>query len=164
MGRRNRERMEAKRSYGVMPFVREEVEGEPKTTPRAGLLAVAEQMRAMGLPAVVEEELGSTKGGCGFSEWEIVESFTLMLADGGECVEDLGVLRSDRALVTLLGHEVASAPVGKKFLYTFHDDEAPPACLRERPAHGRRLTTPRRGENGTPPRLASDWVAMVLND
>jgi hypothetical protein len=123
MGRRNRERREAKRSYGVMPFVLEEVEGEPKTTPRAGLLAVAEQMRAMGLPAVVEEELGSTKGGSGFSDWEVLESFTLMLADGGECVEDLGVLRSDRALVTLLGHEVASAPVGKKFLYTFHDDE-----------------------------------------
>jgi hypothetical protein len=123
MGRRNRERIEAKRSYGVMPFVLEEVEGEPKTTPRAGLLAVAEQMRAMGLPAVVEEELGSKKGGSGFSDWEILESFTLMLADGGECVEDLGVLRSDRALVELLGHEVASAPVGKKFLYAFHDDE-----------------------------------------
>jgi len=122
MGRRNRERMEAKRSYGVMPFVLEEVEGEPKTTPRAGLLSVAEQMRAMGLPAVVEEELGSTKGGSGFSDWEVVESFLLMLADGGECVEDLGVLRSDRAFVKLLGHEVPSAPVGKKFLYTFHDD------------------------------------------
>jgi hypothetical protein len=124
--------MEAKRSYGVMPFVLEEVEGEPKTTPRAGLLTVAEQMCAMGLPALVEEELGSTKGGSGFSDWEIVESFTLMLADGGECVEDLGVLRSDRALVTLLGHEVASAPVGKKFLYTFHDDERDEEVAKQR--------------------------------
>jgi hypothetical protein len=104
-------------------LVLEEVEGEPKTTPRAGLLCVAEQMRAMGLPATVEEELGCKKGGSGFSDWEVVESFLLMLADGGECVEDLGVLRGDRALVKLLGHEVASAPVGKKFLYTFHDDE-----------------------------------------
>jgi len=121
MGRRNWERMVAKRSYGVMPFVLEEVEGEPQATPRAGLLSVAELMRGMGLPAVVEAELGLEQSG-GFTAWEIAESFVLMLADGGECVEDLGVLRGDRALVKLLGHEVASAPVGKKFLYRFHDD------------------------------------------
>jgi len=124
--------MEAKRSYGVMPFVLEEVEGEPKTTPRAGLLSVAELMRGMGLAAVVEDELGSKQGGAGFSAWEVVESFLLMLADGGECVEDLGVLRSDRAFVKLLGHEVASAPVGKKFLYGFHDDERDKEVAKQR--------------------------------
>ena len=40
------------RSYGILPFVLEEVEGTPSVTPRAGLVTVAEAARGMGLPAV----------------------------------------------------------------------------------------------------------------
>ncbi len=123
MGRRKSREKRVERSYGVLPFVLEEVEGESSVTPRAGLLPVAELARAMGLPRVVEGEVTIKERDKGPSEWEFIESLVLLMADGGECVEDLGVLGADAALVRLLGHGIPSVSAAKKFLYAFHDDE-----------------------------------------
>ena len=75
----------------------------------------------MGLPEVVEREVRLKSRERGYSEWEFIESFVLLLCDGGDCVDDLGVLRSDSALSKLVGHEFPSASAGKKFLYAFED-------------------------------------------
>jgi hypothetical protein len=123
MGRRKSEEKRVDRSYGFLPFVLEEVEGESSVTPRAGLLPVAELGRAMGLPAVAERELAIKKREKGPSDWEFIESFVLLMAGGGECVEDLAVLGADRAFVRLLGHGIPSVSAGRKFLYAFEDDE-----------------------------------------
>jgi hypothetical protein len=123
MGRRKSDEKRVERSYGVLPFVLEEVEGESSVTPRAGLLPVAELARAMGLPAVTERELAIKKREKGPSEWEFIESLVLLMAGGGECVEDLAVLRGDRAFVGLLGHEIPSVSAARKFLYAFDDEE-----------------------------------------
>ena len=132
MGRRKSEEKRVERSYGVLPFVLEEVEGESSVTPRAGLVPVAELARAMGLPAVTEREVVIKKREKGPSEWEFIESFVLLMAGGGECPEDLAVLRGDRALVSLLGHGIPSVSAARKFVYAFEDEEEAAADKEER--------------------------------
>jgi hypothetical protein len=132
MGRRKSEEKRVERSYGFLPFVLEEVEGESSVTPRAGLLPVAELARAMGLPTVTERELAVKKREKGPSDWEFIESLVLLMAGGGECFEDLAVLRGDRAFVRLLGHAIPSVSAAKKFVYAFEDEEQAAADKEQR--------------------------------
>lgn len=121
------------RSYGILPFVLEEVEGEAASvTPRAGLATMAEAARGMGLPAVANKEVKIKQRPRGFSDWEILESGMLTIAAGGECVEDLSVLRADRPFVELVGHEIPTPSVGKKYFYAFHDDAQEVAVAAQR--------------------------------
>jgi len=132
MGRRKGAEKRAERSYGILPFVLEEVDDAGAVTPRAGLVTVAEAARGMGLPAVAEREVVVKERERGYSEWDLLESFVLLIADGGECPEDLAVLRADRAFVELLGHDIPSPSVGKKFLYAFHDEKQAVEDARQR--------------------------------
>jgi len=75
----------------------------------------------MGLPEVVEREVRLKSRERGYSEWEFIESFVLLLCSGGDRVDDREVLRSDRALCKLVGHEFPSPSAGKKFVYCFED-------------------------------------------
>jgi len=59
----------------------------------------------------------------GFDEATYVESFLVLNAAGGECLEDFDQLREDAGLAVLLGHGVPSAEAARKFLYQFHDGE-----------------------------------------
>jgi len=119
-------------SYGILPFVLEEVEGTPSVTPRAGLVTVAEAARGMGLPAVVERSVQVKQRERGFTDWEVIERFLLLIAGGGECVEDLSVLRADGVFARLVGHGFPSPSVGRKYLYGFHDDAQDEAVAQQR--------------------------------
>ena len=132
MGRRKKDSGRVERSYGILPFVLEEVDGTPSVTPRAGLVTVAEAARGMGLPAVAEAAVGVKQRERGCSNWEMLESFVLLMADGGEHVDDLAVLKADRAFVALLGHDIPSPSAGKKYLYGFHDDSQDGAVAEQR--------------------------------
>lgn len=132
VGRRKKDSGHVERSYGILPFVLEEVEGTPSVTPRAGLVTVAEAARGMGLPAVVTDAVGLKQRERGFTDWDFIESFLLLIADGGECVEDLAVLRADLAFAELVGHAFPSPSAGKKYLYGFHDDAEDAAVAEQR--------------------------------
>jgi hypothetical protein len=120
------------RSYGILPFVLEEVEGVPCVTPRAGLVTVAEAARGMGLAAVADAAVSVKQRDRGGSNWEMLESFVLLIAAGGEHVDDLAVLKADRAFAALLGHDIPSPSAGKKYLYGFHDDARDEAAAEQR--------------------------------
>jgi hypothetical protein len=132
VGRRKKDSGRVERSYGIMPFILEEVEGTPSVTPRAGLVTVCEAARGMGLPAVADEAVQVKQRGRGCSNWEMLESFVLLIADGGEHVDDLAVLKADGAFVALLGHDIPSPSAGKKYLYGFHDDSQDAALTQQR--------------------------------
>ena len=132
VGRRKKDSGYVERSYGILPFVLEEVEGTSSVTPRAGLVTVAEAARGMGLPAIVEDVVNLKQRERGFTDWEFVESFLLLIADGGECVDDLTVLRADGAFAELVGHSFPSPSAAKKYLYGFHDDSRDAAVGEER--------------------------------
>ena len=59
----------------------------------------------------------------GYDEATFVESFVILNAAGGECVDDFGHLRSDAGLAELIGHELPSAEAARKFLNASHEEE-----------------------------------------
>ena len=59
----------------------------------------------------------------GFDEATYVESFLVLNALGGDCLEDFDRLREDAGLKEMLGHEVPSPEAARKFLYQFHDEQ-----------------------------------------
>lgn len=103
-----------------------EIDDEPLEevlTPRAGLPLVAEMFRALGGSASVARNVVVKQRDRGATAAEIVEDFLLLLADGGECLDDFDVLRQDQGLAELLGRTISQADVARKFLYRFHDLE-----------------------------------------
>ena len=69
MGNGKKAKGAVRRQYGVMPFVLEEVEGEGVLTAHAGLTAVVEAARGMGLP----KKTGRA-GSYSLSNWAIKSS------------------------------------------------------------------------------------------
>ena len=59
----------------------------------------------------------------GYDEATFVESFVILNAAGGECVDDFAHLRSDVGLAELVGHELPSPEAARKFLNAFHEEE-----------------------------------------
>src|SRR5207237_170943 len=56
----------------------------------------------------------------GYDEATMVESFVVLNALGGECLEDFTHLRGDGGLKEMLGHEIPSPEAARQFLYQFH--------------------------------------------
>jgi len=112
-------------AQGILPFEIEEVEGISRVTSYAGLPLLAETFRASGAAEAVRRWVRTRRRrrDRGLSDVELVESFVLMLAAGGECNDDFNQLRSDAALAETLGHALPSPSRAKQFLYAFHDDE-----------------------------------------
>jgi len=126
---------------GLLPFEYEEDSARAvKLTSYGGLPVVLEMMRALG----VEESVGrhvhtrEVRQHGAFTDAQLVEDVVLMLSAGGECCDDIEVLRADGALGEMVGHSCPSAAVLKQFLYRFHDesrDEAVAMMRARRPSY-----------------------------
>ena len=79
--------------------------------------------RSLDVPGSVKRNLALKQRGRGFDEASYIESFLVLNAAGGDCLEDWGCLREDRGLAAMLGHEVPSPEAARKFLYQFHEAE-----------------------------------------
>jgi hypothetical protein len=106
----------------VLPFAVEVDGASDRVTGRAGLALVVETMQALGLPEMVRREVKYRQRSGGYSEAAQVEALVLLLAAGGECLDDLEVLRQDAGLCRLLGEKLPSADVVRRFLYACHDE------------------------------------------
>jgi hypothetical protein len=58
----------------------------------------------------------------GFDEATYIESFLVLNAVGGDCLEDFDQSREDAGLAEMLGRPIPSAEAARKFLYQFHDE------------------------------------------
>jgi hypothetical protein len=96
---------------------------EDLLTGLAGLTLVAEAFRGLSLGRSANQHLQIKERQRGFDEGTYVESFVLLNAAGGDCLDDFDRLREDRALAELLGHPLPSPEAARKFLYAFHDEE-----------------------------------------
>jgi hypothetical protein len=88
----------------------------------AGLPSVLDTMKVFSLDDLIQEEITIRKRKRGYSEARKVESLVLLMAAGGECVDDIEMLKADAGLCRLVGQ----FPSGDRlltFLYAFHDDE-----------------------------------------
>ena len=105
----------------ILPYVVEVMERAEGITAWAGLPSVLDTMRAFGLDDLIREEIKIQKRKRGYSEAKKVESLVLLMAAGGECVDDIKMLQADAGLCRLVG-QFPSADRMLSFLYAFHDD------------------------------------------
>jgi len=117
----------------LLPF---QLDSEPVTdtlTAFGGLPLVAQTCRSLGLPQSVARHVPLKQRQRGFDEATLVESFVLLNAAGGDCLEDFRRLAEDPGLPTLLGHALPLPDTARKFLYAFHRDEALVTAKAQRP-------------------------------
>ena len=101
-------------------------------TAQAGLILVAETLMALDLESIVQRELRVRRRRRGLAEFDKLQAIVLLLAAGGERIEDVRVLRADAALGRLLMREVPSPDGLHEFLRAFHDEEG----MTRRPVEG----------------------------
>ena len=105
-----------------LPF---QLDPEPATetlTSYGGVPLVIQAFRSLGLPEAVERNVQIKQRERGYDEATFVESFVILNAVGGECLEDFDQLRADAGLAELVGHGMPSPEAARNFLYAFHED------------------------------------------
>jgi len=108
---------------GLLPYGVEVVEAADTVTARAGLALVVEAMRALGVSRAITQQVRIRKRARGCDEVAMIEALVMLLVAGGECFDDLAVLRADEGLCRLLDRELPSPDAARRFLYEFHDEQ-----------------------------------------
>lgn len=101
-------------------------------TPHAGAALLIDAIRRSGVPAAADRHLPVKRSPKGLGQGQMVETFVLLSALGGECLDDLGHLRRDMGLAALTGYTLPAAPTARQWLDRFHE----PELLADRPAQG----------------------------
>ncbi len=105
---------------------------EEEVTPWGGAALVVELYRKAGVEAAVERALPKKKSSKGLRQGQMVESFVLMSALGGDCIDDIERLRQDKGLRVMLGYQPPAPETARQWLDKFHDE----AFMQIRPLHG----------------------------
>jgi hypothetical protein len=103
-----------------------EIDDEPlqeTLTAWGGVPLVVQAFRSLGVPASVRQHVQIKQRERGYDEATMVESFVVLNAVGGECLDDFQHLRDDAGLKEMLGHEVPSPESARQFLNRFHSEE-----------------------------------------
>jgi len=103
-------------------FDYDEGHSEQTLTALAGIPLLVQAFRSLDLPRSVGRNVGVKQRQRGLDEASYVESFVILNAAGGECLDDFARLRQD-GVRGLIGHELPSPEAARKFLYQFHDEQ-----------------------------------------
>ena len=120
-------------SQGLLPYTVEVVDAAATVTGRGGLPLVLETLRALGLDQAIAQHVHVRERQSGYTEVEKIEALLLLLAAGGDCLDDIRVLQADGGLGRLLGRRLPSADTLRHFLYAFHDDQLLAQAQAQRP-------------------------------
>lgn len=107
---------------------------EETVTAYGGIPVFLRAARSLDVGGLVKRHVHLKKRDRGFDEASYVESFLVLNALGGDCLEDFDRLREDDGLGEMLGHDVPSPEAARKFLYQFHDEEKLKQAQSELPA------------------------------
>src|SRR5277367_3300712 len=139
---------------GLLPYTIEVVDDDTTLTGHAGLPLVLETMRALGVSEVLDGALGIRRRNHGATDAQKAEALVLLMAAGGDSVDDIEVLRADKGLQRLSG-SLPSADVLLTFLHAFHDERLIEQAQRDRSVP-RWRTSPRRARRSWASRAPSD--------
>jgi Transposase DDE domain group 1 len=112
-----------------------ELDAEPleeTLTAWGGVPLVVQALRSLGVPGSVRQHVVIKQRDRGYDEATMVESFVVLNALGGECVDDLAHLREDAGLKEMLGHEIPSPEAARQFLNQFHSEQKLEQAKQER--------------------------------
>jgi len=105
---------------------------EEDVTPWGGAALLAELYRKSGVEAAVERALPKKKSSKGLRQGQMVESFVLLSALGGDCIDDMERLRQDKGLEVMLGYQPPAPETARQWLDKFHDE----SLMQIRPLQG----------------------------
>lgn len=108
----------AQRALG---FAYDEGHAEQGLTALAGIPVLLQAFRSLDLPRSVARNVVVKQRQRGLEETGYVESFLVLNAAGGECLDDFAPLRQD-GVRELIGHDLPSPEAARKFLYQFHEE------------------------------------------
>ncbi len=104
-----------------------------EVTPHAGVALLVELGRKSGVMGAADKHLPAKRNPKGLGQAQMVESFVLLSALGGECLDDLDSLRRDRGLSAIVGYDLPAASTGRQWLErSFHEED----LLAQRPLLG----------------------------
>jgi len=103
-----------------------------EATSWAGAALLAELYRKAGVEAAAERALPKKKSSKGLRQGQMVESFVLLSALGGDCIEDMERLRQDEGLESMLGYCPPAPETARQWLDKFHDEQ----LMKKRPLQG----------------------------
>lgn len=92
------------------------------STPRAGASLLVELYRRAKIGETADKVLPAKRTAKGLTQGEMVESFVLLSALGGECLEDMKQLRDDEGLGAILGYRMPAPETARQWLDKFHDE------------------------------------------
>ncbi len=127
---------------GRLPFEYAVDEKEAHVTAWGGLPLVAEVLSASGTVESIRRNVHLSDRAREFDEVSCATALVLMLAAGGDCLDDMETLRRDAALARLMGRRFPSADTTRQFLYGFHNEELIQKAEAERKAADRRAAIP----------------------
>ena len=104
------------------PFAIDDNPMQGALTANAGLAGVSRVLRSLGLAPACESLLDLKKRNRGYAPAQVIESLVLLNAAGGDCMQDIAMLRDDPAIEKMLGYRPPSARAIGEFLVRFHDE------------------------------------------
>ena len=107
-----------------LPFEIDDEPLEETLTAWGGVPLVTQAFRSLKVPASVRQHVHIKQRDRGLDEAAMIESFVVLNAVGGECVDDFAHLRADVGLSELLGHALPSPEAARQFLNRFQCSEA----------------------------------------
>jgi hypothetical protein len=105
------------------PFAIDAKPMEGILTSQAGLSAFSRALRSLGAPRLCEEHVRIKQRERGFTVGQQVESLVLLHTAGGDCMQDIELLRQDGGVTKMLGYTVPGERCVADFLESFHDPE-----------------------------------------
>jgi hypothetical protein len=147
---------------GRLKFEYELSTEESSVTSFGGLPIILDVLRALGASESVRRNVTVAERPRKHDEAWVVEALVMLLAAGGDCLDDIDVLRGDKALERLVEREFPSAETLRKFLYEFHDEERMAAAKKAAEERQEKSFVPEENERlrGLG-RVIQDFVASV---
>ena len=105
---------------------------EEITTPHVGVAGLIELGRQSNVMAAAAKYLPGKQSPKGLGQDQLVESFVILSALGGDCVDDFAQLRRDAGLEAMLGYPLPAPATARQWLDRFHEE----GLLEARPAQG----------------------------
>lgn len=114
------------------------------STAWSGASLLIDLYRKLEMGQIANKILPAKKTSKGLQPGQMVESFVLLSALGGECFEDMQHLRDDAGLAGILGYTLPSPGTARQWLDGFHDE----ALMLNRPLQGSFIPTESRALSG----------------
>ena len=116
--------LKSKRSPAEGEFLFE-IDPEPLeecVTALGGLPLFLRAVRSLNVPGSVKRHLHLKQRERGLDEAAYIESFLVLNAVGGDCLEDFDQLRDAPDVTQMAGYQMPGSEAARKFLYRFHED------------------------------------------